>query len=269
MLNHSYAKLNNIVSEAKPILEKKLPNEAEALINTTKQKLAEEALTVQLYGSYNAGKSSFINLLLGQDVAQVGDHPVTDRVDTYDWDGIKLLDSPGVNAPIEHEEVTMDRLKSVDLVVFMIRHGDHDSKDIYRRLVELLESGKQVFVIINYQGLNPKHSDESGTAFIANYVSDKIHEYIQLSGIDLSASLSSQLKIIPLNIKTATKGFREGKDALVEYSGYLSFESSFNTWIDTLNNEQLLVERAKKFIANQIFAPLFQTLLASSTRSDL
>ena len=256
MINPAFEKLSGIVEEIQPILKNRLPNEYESLLSKTEAKLNESAISVHLYGAYNAGKSSFINLLIGESVAKTGDQPVTDVVEEFSWQGLRLLDSPGVNAPIEHENVTMDSLKSVDLVVFIIRFGDHDSKDLYTRLIDLLNNGKHVFLIFNYEGLNPEISGEGGTAHMVDYIRNKITEYMNLHDHQTDKNLLGKLDIIPLNIKTADKGLRENKNLLVERSGFLSFENTFNKWIDDLNNEKQLVEGSKKFISTQLLEPL-------------
>ena len=58
-----------------------------------------------VYGIYNAGKSSILNELIGEDKAIVEDTPTTEAVTYYDWQGYKIADTPGIFAPIEHEEV--------------------------------------------------------------------------------------------------------------------------------------------------------------------
>ena len=82
-------------------------NQSSALIKVElKKSIENRKLQIMLYGAYNAGKSSLINALLGRDAAVVNDIPTTDKIDKYDWNGFYLLDTPGVNAPITHEEVT-------------------------------------------------------------------------------------------------------------------------------------------------------------------
>ena len=70
-----------------------------------------KTLQIMLYGAYNAGKSSLINLLMAENVAPVDDIPKTDSVNEYSWQGYRLIDTPGVNAPIKHEKITDNQLK--------------------------------------------------------------------------------------------------------------------------------------------------------------
>ena len=67
---------------------------------------------IHLIGDYNAGKSSFIKRLLlevGSPVPpdlEIRANPTTDRPHEYDWDGVRLIDSPGFQSgeakPTEH-----------------------------------------------------------------------------------------------------------------------------------------------------------------------
>ena len=75
---------------------------------------------IMFYGIYNAGKSSILNELLGSDQAKVDDVPTTDRIDKYEWNGYSVVDTPGVDAPIEHEKVTEEHLEHADVVLFVI-----------------------------------------------------------------------------------------------------------------------------------------------------
>lgn len=65
---------------------------------------------IMMCGIYDAGKSTLINALLKRDEATISDRPETYRIDEYDNGSYILIDSPGVDAPIEHEKITNDYL---------------------------------------------------------------------------------------------------------------------------------------------------------------
>jgi len=70
--------------------------------------------TLMVYGTYNAGKSTLLNALFGiEEMAKTGDSPETAEVYEYKYHGYTIYDTPGINAPIEHEEVTNEHLKNV------------------------------------------------------------------------------------------------------------------------------------------------------------
>lgn len=260
MVSNVFNQLNSIIDNGHPILNRYLPEKSEEVVHKARAKLNEKQVKIQLYGAYNAGKSSLINLLLGEKCAAEGDKPVTDRVDSYEWNGICLLDTPGVNAPIAHEEVTMEALKSSDLIILVIRVGDHDTKDIYERLLELIQNKKQVFILLNYEGLDPNSTGEDGTAFMVNYIRQNIQKYAGDNSPDLAEQLKSYLNIIPLNVVTAYKGKTEQKNLLLDKSGYLDFERQFNDWLEKFNNETQLVEGIKNYLESQYLEPIVNEL---------
>ena len=63
--------------------------------------LQEEKPKVLVYGIYNAGKSTLVNVLCGKEVAEVGDRPTTAKTQPYDAGKYILMDTPGSDAPIE------------------------------------------------------------------------------------------------------------------------------------------------------------------------
>lgn len=105
---------------------------------------------IMFYGIYNAGKSSILNELLGSDQAKVDDVPTTDRIDRYEWNGYSIVDTPGVDAPIEHEKVTEEHLEHADVVLFVISAaGSHEYLENYRRLKAIAQRGKKIIIVLN------------------------------------------------------------------------------------------------------------------------
>lgn len=105
---------------------------------------------IMMYGIYNAGKSSIINALIGKEVAKVADVPTTDSIDKYQWHDYEIADTPGVDAPIEHELVTEAYIRQADVVLFVMSNtGSHDKAANYERMAAIDKNGKQLVVIIN------------------------------------------------------------------------------------------------------------------------
>lgn len=105
---------------------------------------------IMMYGIYNAGKSSIINALLGKEAARVADVPTTDSIDKYQWHDYEIADTPGVDAPIEHEQVTEAYIRQADVVLFVMSNtGSHDKAANYERMAAIDRNGKQLIVIIN------------------------------------------------------------------------------------------------------------------------
>ncbi|MBE9079462.1 dynamin family protein [Romeria aff. gracilis LEGE 07310] len=112
-------------------------------IQNLRESLAQPFLFVVI-GEVKAGKSSFINTLLGSEVCEVGADPRTNRVakiaySDHDYSRetksgalqemgrpvpilqqIAIVDTPGTNSPIQsHEEITKEFIPNSDLVLFI------------------------------------------------------------------------------------------------------------------------------------------------------
>ncbi|MEF1207634.1 GTPase [Photobacterium damselae] len=130
-MNHAFCDVLSNLEQSKSIVSQHMDAAALTRVQSEiQQRIADKTLQVMLYGSYNAGKSTLVNALLGAESAVVNDIPTTDSIDCYDWNGYHLLDTPGVNAPIEHENTTNEQIKRTSAMLFVIREGDQDAKDL-------------------------------------------------------------------------------------------------------------------------------------------
>ncbi len=198
------------------------------------EKKASSQAKIMIYGVYNAGKSTLINALVGQEVASVADVPETYKVDSYQWNNFTILDTPGVDAPIEHEEVTQEQLHAADVVLFVVNPlGVSEEQKTLEALVQLLGDKKQVMLIFNCK--NPL-SDED---FIK--LKDQTRRNIQ--GLASDKNLTNILKDIPIvrvNAKTALKGRLEQKQKLLEHSGYSFFENELQKFLKSIGTSEII-----------------------------
>jgi GTP-binding protein EngB required for normal cell division len=185
-----------------------------------RQKLANLQPSIMLYGIYNAGKSTLLNALLGQNKADVSDRPETSAITEYTWQSYRIFDTPGVDAPIEHQQITEQHLQQVEVVLFvMSTNGAFDESDIYRRLAAVLKNGQRLIIILN---------DKIGTT-----EADK-HAILQRVSQHLSQQLADQptllqeVSVIALNAKTALKGRLEKKTLLIEKSNICQLETTIH-----------------------------------------
>lgn len=153
MQNNPFIQIEQELNKIEDILKENIPNYEKEIADIS-QKLKDKNIKVMFFGSYNAGKSTLINTILGSESARIGDIPTTDSVDTYLWNDYNLIDSPGINAPIEHETISKEQLYKSDLIVFLIRKDDEDSASTYKEIFELLKNGKDIFLVFNYSGLS-------------------------------------------------------------------------------------------------------------------
>ena len=133
----------------------------------------DELFLLVVVGEFNAGKSAFINALLGETLLQEGATPTTVRVHVLrygdelsrnlteadlevitapvEWlRDINLVDTPGANAVIQrHQEITEDFVPRSDLVLF-VTSADRPFSESERLFLERIRAwGKKVVIVVN------------------------------------------------------------------------------------------------------------------------
>ncbi|MGX9686768.1 dynamin family protein [Deinococcus wulumuqiensis] len=141
----------------------------------TATRMLDEAFLLVVVGEFNAGKSSFVNALLGAQVLPEGVTPTTDRIyvlvhgetpgqlePTRDpfvsrlthplpsLEGVALVDTPGTNAIIrQHQALTEGFLPRADLVLFLTS-ADRPFTESERQFLTLAARwGRSVVMVVN------------------------------------------------------------------------------------------------------------------------
>lgn len=241
--NSEDIKLNNYISEIESIYS---------------NKLKDVKPYIMVYGIYNAGKSSIINELLGDDLAAVNDKPETDSVDEYEWNGYTIADTPGVGAPIKHEEVTTEHLRRADIVMFvMASTGSNEKNDNYRRLKAITDAGKKVIIIINDKNGDLGSNDQE-LGVIISKVKDNLRQY----NLD-----SNDYVITIVNAKRARDGRIKNKPALIEKSNIQELKGIILSELKKTNN-YIVINNAILDILTQINS-IQSYLLAYDNKSEI
>lgn len=246
-----FEQYKSLLEQAAPVATRYLSG-SEAIIAEWQERTQKQKIHVMLFGAYNAGKSTLINALVGREVAKAGDVPTTDAVDFHEWDGHMLLDTPGVNAPIEHEAISIEQLQRADLIVFVLRQEDQDASDIMNRIFELLEQKRPLFLVLNYEDGDPAHIEAIQARFTHTLLI-----YAERRGFD-KVSLATVPTIL-MNIKSACRARLENKAVLLEHSRFDVFMLRFREWLVQYNSE-------KQFL-QQIYTGLERSLLQPVTAS--
>lgn len=237
--------------ERELIGEKQGTIERQALLRTEYEKKKLEVIPrVMLFGSYNAGKSTLINALLKQESAKTDDVPTTAEIAEYESIGCYLQDTPGINAPIEHEDVTREHIDRSQLLLFVIRQGDQDVNAVYECMFDLLKKDKNLFIVYNH-ALPP---DELATAL--NKLNTVLIKFAANKGID--DTVIGSVPVIAMNVKTALKAAIKGSEPLAEHSGLLEFENRFKDWLSQFDGEHHYIESVRQFILNRLLNPVIE-----------
>ena len=217
--------LNDILTRLKedtaPYMEK-MPIVAAKMADIEKlykEKIENTKPQIMFFGLYNAGKSSLLNELLRDDVAKVADVPTTDHVDYYNWRGYTIADTPGVGAPIEHEEVTNEAIRKADVVLFVMTNaGSFEKKENYVRMKDIVDAGKKIIIVINDKSnFLPQECYEE-----MMQVQQKIYDNMMVLGIN---NVKERFTILFVNAKLAHKGRMANKHLLWEKSQIAELES--------------------------------------------
>lgn len=133
----------------------------------------DELFLLVIVGEFNAGKSAFINALLGASVVEEGVTPTTSQINILQFGErgqrhdastgirtvtapvpllreIRIVDTPGTNAILrEHEAITRDFVPRSDLVIF-VTSADRPFTETERAFMEQVRGwGKKIVVVIN------------------------------------------------------------------------------------------------------------------------
>ncbi len=224
------------------------------------QSIDNYVLQVMLYGAYNSGKSTLVNAMLGYDAAKVNDIPTTYKVDKYNWNGFHLLDTPGVNAPIEHEEATEEQVKRSGVILFLIREGDQDAKDVYIRLFDMLKRDKKIFIVLNIQSV--VEEDKIKAIKKINHILCSLAPKYAVNEDEIS-----KISVFPVNVRTAYKAIHKAteklKEKFLEHSGFNDFLQSFTQWVKSQDTEQRHLKILQKQIDELWYQPVIAQLKSS------
>ena len=170
-------------------------------------------------GEFNAGKSAFINALVGAEVMPEGVTPTTSVINllrfgpepavTMQADGvivreypaefldeITIVDTPGTNAIIrEHEQLTQQFVPRSDMVLFVTSADRPFTESERAFMASIRDWGKKIVVVINKADLL---RDETGVAEVTEFVGENIERLLGFSPdlFPVSSLLAQQAKAL-------------------------------------------------------------------------
>ena len=165
--------------------------EADAAALAASIRQLDDFFLLVVVGEFNAGKSAFINALIGQSVLEEGVTPTTARIQvlrqgdrvahSVDPSGLQvvtapvdllgdlhIVDTPGTNAiDRDHERLTRDFVPRADLVLF-VTSADRPFTETERAFLDAIRDwGKKIVLVVNKVDI---FRDESETAQVVDYV---------------------------------------------------------------------------------------------------
>ena len=201
----------------------------------------DDLFLLVVVGEFNAGKSAFINALLGEKLLKEGVTPTTDTINIIRFSEaqsrvnlekdvllltypaaflreISIVDTPGTNAVIrEHEAITTRFVPRADMVLF-ITSADRPFTESERAFLEQVRDwGKKLVVVINKIDLFESEGElEQVRSFVAENA-------VQLIG--------TPVEVFPVSAKDALRA-KNGEPQRWEPSRFEALEAHIETTLD-------------------------------------
>ncbi len=159
--------------------------------------LRDAFFLVVVIGEFNAGKSSFINALLGDDLLPVGVTPTTEAIEVIKYNetvnrkptthdglrewahpgtgapGVAIVDTPGTGSVFQrHEDTAKAFLHRSDLIIFLLsaKRALADTERLYLQMAR--DYGKKIILVINQVDLLSPSEQADVRRFVERQVQD-------------------------------------------------------------------------------------------------
>jgi small GTP-binding protein len=164
------------------------------------QDLRDMFFMVAIIGEFNAGKSSFVNALIGEKLLPMGITPTTEYIELIRYNeepnripnlrdgalrewahpntgapGVAIVDTPGTGSIFQkHEKTAKEFLHRSDLVIFLIS-AKHAFAETERMYLDLAKGyGKKIILVINQVDLLKPNEVAEVRRFIENQVKETL-----------------------------------------------------------------------------------------------
>ncbi len=190
-----------------------------------------DAIRLVFAGQYSAGKSSILKMLTGRADIAIGAGITTQQAHTYDWNGIEVVDTPGIHTQLrpDHDEISYDAIASADMLVFVVTNELFDSymADHFRKLAIDKDKAGEMILVVNKMD----RTAEGNTGEQQNIIREDLKkvlepytpEQLNLSFLDAESYLES--------IEERAED-PELADELVARSGYAQFIDTLNRFVE-------------------------------------
>jgi len=182
------------------------------------------ALTVAFVGQYSSGKSTIISALTGRRDIYIDADIATDKTAFYDWNGIKIVDTPGLFTDRkDHDDVTYSAIEKADLLVFCLTHMLFDSVTVenFKKLAYDKGYRWKILLLVN------KMSASAG---------EDIHQKISSYSHSLSEALKpyklAEFQTCFIDAKDFCEGVDDAEDFLIEGSRFDDFIEKLNQFVE-------------------------------------
>lgn len=240
--------------------EKIIHSKFQSVMDVFEDKRNDFNLKIMVYGVYNSGKSTLINSLLGENKAATADIPLTAKIEKYRWNNYVIYDTPGVDAPKDHETVTLEHLKKVDGIIFVVNpSGAAEEEKTLKILVDLLVDKKKVFLVFNEK----QPLSEEDFVCLKNAIRERIQVIAEKKELQ---DILEDIPIFKINAARALKGRIESHDGLINKSGFPELINGLNGFLESFTDHDVC-QRLSKVLSG--FIQEVVTILNQKSQSTI
>ena len=113
----------------------------------------DRALSIVLAGQYSSGKSTIVRALTGRDDVAVGRGITTEEATAYDWNGIRIVDTPGICTGLrpDHDEISRDAITDAEILMYVVTYEGFDSvvAEEFRKLIVDGDKAADTVLVVN------------------------------------------------------------------------------------------------------------------------
>ena len=213
-----------------------LTNRAEVAFSAVGKKIEldnqRDTIRLVFAGQYSAGKSSIIKMLTGRNDIAIGAGITTQQTHTYDWNGIEVIDTPGIHTELrpDHDKISYDAIASADMLVFVITNELFDSflADHFRKLaIDRDKAGEMILVVNKMERAGDGNTPDQQDIIredLRKVIDPYTPEQLNLCFLDAESYLESEKE---------KKDDPELADELRESSGYDRFIDILNAFVES------------------------------------
>lgn len=191
----------------------------------------DSTIRIVFAGQYSAGKSSILKMLTGRKDIEIGAGITTQQSHTYDWNGIQVIDTPGIHTQLrpDHDAVSYDAITSADMLVFVITNELFDSfiAAHFRKLAIDRDKAGEMILVVNKM----ERTADGNTVEQQNIIREDLKKVLE-------PYTPEQLNLTFLDAESYLESLDERNedpelaDELAERSGYTQFVDTLNRFVE-------------------------------------
>jgi len=215
-------------------------------------------------GQYSAGKSSILKMLTGNEDIEIGAGITTQKTQKYEWNGIEVVDTPGINTELrpDHDVISYKAISDADMLVFVVTSHlfDEHIAEHFRKIAVDQDKGGEMILVVNKMEEAGEGNSEWQQSILREDLKKVIEPYTP-----------EQLHLCFLDAQSYLDSFEETDPEIVnelrERSGFSEFVETLNAFVSEKQISAKLTTNLYK--VNELLQNAIQLLEPKSTDQDV